>query len=279
MSARLLHIGYPKAGSNWVRGWLAAHPGVAYREGGAEALAGAQGNPALLHAASDETLVFPSDPGEVLAERADVDAAGLAARQDAACARLAALLPDAQVLIVTRGFAGMLRSSYSQSVRTGADWDLPEHAARVLAAHPWHYDRLIAAYRAAFAGRVIVLPFELLAADPVRFGQVLAERLGLAPLEHLPPPQNPSLGPAELAWYPRLARLAARLPGGAALRGWQARAAFTNRWAGLVALLDHLSGTRAADVPPARLAPLRGDAEELCRDPLFAPYAAEYLAD
>ena len=40
MTGHLIHIGYPKTGSNFLRRWFAAHPDLAYIEGGIGGFAG-----------------------------------------------------------------------------------------------------------------------------------------------------------------------------------------------------------------------------------------------
>ncbi len=106
----------------------------------------------------------------------------LGERQARACALLAESFPDAHVLIVTRGFRSMILSSYSQYVRVGGTDDLETQVWQG-GENPWRYDELIAMYRARFDGRVIVLPYELLARDPVAFRGEMERRLGVAPFE------------------------------------------------------------------------------------------------
>ncbi len=124
-------------------------------------------------------------------------------RQERACALLADMFPDAHVLIVIRGFRSMILSSYSQYVRVGL-YGRPETQVWQGGENPWQYDETIAMYRARFGDRVIVLPYELLARDPVAFRGEMERRLGVAPFAFTDRVVNRSLSPVELRWYPRL---------------------------------------------------------------------------
>jgi hypothetical protein len=199
-------------------------------------------------------------------------------RQAAACRLLASLFPNAHVLIVTRGFRSMILSSYSQYVRAGGTADF-EEAMRLEGPNPWRYDKLIALYRQAFDGRVILLPYELLAADPARFRAELANRLGVEPCDLADSRVNPGLSDAELHWYPRIGRAARALPGGTWLFRAYLAALRSERLGKAASLLDRLrpGAARPPEVPAAILDRMRGNAALLQGEPLYAPFAADYL--
>jgi hypothetical protein len=265
MSRTLIHIGWPKAGSSWLQQWFASHPDVAPR--------------GPLSVISDEALVLPRATGNDAFDAGEaMDRQVLEARQAKVCTQLAQDHPEAHILIVTRGFREMILSSYSQYVRTGGSEPLAAtlaHAARV---QPWNYDHVLALYRKAFSGRVIVLPFELLAEDPQAFAAELAARIGIAP--HAGPTGriNPALTAAELGWYPLLVRKSARWP---SLQRRIAAAAFDNRLGALIAVLDHLFPGRALSAEAISAEDLNAFAEQataLADEPLYARYRAQYLA-
>jgi hypothetical protein len=282
----LIHIGYAKSGSSFLRRWFAGHPEIAYlpnRFAGIGQFADLVGEAAgiRLRVTSSEILASPRLP------RGDPQPGAFSAAQAHVCGALAELFPTAQILIVTRGFRSMIMSSYSQYVRSGGSKSLQEVAGDAYREDPWDYDALVGMYRARFGdGNVIVLPWELLRDDPERFVEQIESRFGLG---HCPPPPqrvNRSLSPAEMRWYPRLAAAIAKAPVGPRIgkrlaRGF-ARMSHKNRLAGAVRLLQ-----RVAPAPPVGLDTLhpdmiegfRGKARCLAAEPLFVPYAADYLND
>ncbi|MFA6113598.1 MAG: sulfotransferase [Sphingomonas sp.] len=289
MTRHLIHIGYPKTGSTFLQHWFAAHPQIAYVHGGiagfrnlyamvAEAAAGETDY--LWRVTSHEALASPfPDAGKRNIDLTWPGEGTPAERQARACALLADLFPDAHVLIVTRGFRSMILSSYSQYVRVGGTDDLETQIWQG-GENPWRYDEAIAMYRARFGDRVIVLPYELLARDPVAFRGEMARRLGVAPFDFEDAVVNRALSPIELRWYPRMARLARRLPFRRRMARLYLGLVFDNRLAPLIALLDRLSPAKPVDgtiVTDAVLEAARGLSDGLAADPIFTPFARDYL--
>lgn len=290
MTGHLIHVGYPKAGSTYLQRWFDRHPQLAYAEGGiagfrqvydiaSQAAEPAQG--IRCRVTSSELLTAPRSDSAARTVP-DWEWRWDGAEQERVCASLALLFPSATVLIVTRGFRSMILSSYSQFVRSGSSRSLAELASQALIHGPWDYDSLIAAYRAAFgAGNVLLLPYELLKDDSARFLGEIERRLGLDPGPVAQDRANASLSPVELAWYPRLARAARSLPlGGAAAQKLLARAAFRNRLRPAIRMLQYLRPreTVTADrIGPELVEFFRGRADCLRDEPLYAPYADDYL--
>jgi hypothetical protein len=289
MTRHLLHIGYPKTGSTFLQHWFAAHPQIAYVHGGiagfgsvyamiAEAAAGDPGH--LWRVTSHEAFSAPfPDAGRRIIDLARPGEGTPADRQARACALLAEMFPDAHVLIVTRGYRAMILSSYSQYVRVGGADDLETQVWQG-GENPWTYDETIAMYRARFGDRVIVLPYELLARDPAAFRGELERRLGVAPFDFQDIVVNRSLSPVELRWYPRLARLVQRLPFRRATSRLYRAAVFDNRLAPLVALLDQLWPAKPVDgaiITDELLEEARGLSDGLAADPVYLPFARDYL--
>jgi hypothetical protein len=297
VTGHLIHIGYPKTGSNFLRRWFEAHPELAFARRG---IAGFQDvyEIARQSAAPAEGIRYRVTSGEALATpdervgRARFDYGDgreqpMGEGQARVCETLAALFPDAHILVVTRGFRAMIMSAYSQYVRTGGmdsfeTFYRPDARSAARWRETWDYDHLLALYRAAFPGRVIAFPYELLRDDPAAFTQALADRLDIA---HCDPPAarpNASLSPAELAWYPRLTRFVRALPGPLRRRveGRYFHRARANQLGGTVALLQRLRPK-----PPITDALITADlarsvwgtCESLRGDPLYAPYLKEYL--
>jgi Sulfotransferase family len=292
--AHLIHIGLPKTGSTYLQRWFAQHPQMAFRHGGIAgfgdvdemAREAASPHPARVRVTSSELLGVAYSRSGLAPDHAlegTVDHDG----QARVCALLASLFPTAHVLLVTRGFRAMLLSAYSEHVRQGGPSDfwerLPEPGDAQ--ANVWKYDALVALYRRAFGDRLIVLPYELLRDRPERFLREIESRLGV---EHFPPlaeTLNASLSPAELRWYPRLSRLVRRLPIGDRLRR-RLFASYVPRIGGrrlgrLVAFLQRLRPapplSPGAEWDEALARRVRGMANALCEEPLYAPYAADYF--
>lgn len=284
----LIHVGFPKTGSNFLRRWFRDHPQIAYSEGGIagysdayEIARHAAARPVVrrYHVTSCESFAAPhQDAGKQYYGLADpVDPA---IGQENACALLADLFPNARVLIVTRGFRSMIFSSFSQYIRTGADVSIEEFVNDPLILRPWDYDRVIGMYQRAFGmDQVLVMPYELLRDDAERFVRTLERRLGLSHLAPTADRLNAALSPAELYWYPRLTRIVRRLPIGTRLKRAFLRGIFAGRPRPAIALLQRLRPGAAATpdaIPESLIESYRARALTLRDNPLFAAYAREY---
>ena len=292
MTGHLIHIGYPKTGTNYLRRWFSGHPQLSYAEGGIAGfhrvydiarLAALPPANALYRVTSCEGMAAPhANAGQLTVDYTHMGRPVCEA-QASVCDTLASLFPNAHVLMVTRGFRSMILSSYSQYARSGGTQSLADLIANSSAEAPWLYDAMVARYTAAFgASKLIVLPYELLRDDADAFTRALEDRLGLAHAPAGTARVNTSLTPAEMVWYPRFTRVANRLPIGGRLRASVARGVMRNRWRGLAGVLQRLRpGTpvTAASIPDAVLEAFRGEAASLADHPLYAPYAHEYLND
>ncbi|QAY79233.1 hypothetical protein [Sphingosinicella sp. BN140058] len=298
MSGHLIHIGYAKAGSHFVRHWFRAHPQLDFMHSGIAGfrnvfdLARRSVEPSRdvrWRVTSAEELASPRpNLREIVFDR---DWGGpIPEAQARARDILAELFPGATILLLTRGFRTLLLSGYSEYVREGGDRDFLDMLARGNGSgdqrgeHAWNYDYLIGLYRAAFGERVIVLPYELLSADSSAFLRVLEARLGVDRFELPTERLYPSLSPVELCWYPRITRVVRRLP----LRGRvrdalyrrYVRGVTRNAWARPIGVLQRLfPRTPVTDslISDANVEFFRGRADSLRHDPVYAPYAQEYL--
>lgn len=302
----LLHVGFHKAGSSWLEAWLTRHSQVRFSAATFGGLQGPMdlcrevkrdGPPPRVHAVSEENLtgglVFPEGYFYLLLRHQGFHTrpTGIPEHQERIAARLHALFPGAQVLLITRGFAGALRSVYSQVVRIGGDLPFDEflEAYRLQIADWLAYDRVIGAYRARFgADNVTVLPFEALAEGEAAFGRMLEEALGLDHEEITIGRVLPSLSPVQLAAYARfshtvLAPVARHLRNYRAMQMYLLYARFVvdQPWAdwAIRAAFGPRGDVARPEVTPGYLARFRGTAESLATLPAFAPYRAAYLLD
>ena len=294
MTGHLIHIGYAKTGSNFLRRWFSDHPQLEFVDGG---IAGFRDIYEICRRSAEPTdgILFRVSSSEALATphpwvglpAIDYDrirADHIPAAQAEACATLAALFPNAHVLLVTRGFRSMMVSAYSQYARSGGEEDLFALAEGGEGSDAWNYDHVIGLYRSAFGDGLIVLPYELLRDDADAFVRELERRLGLS---HCPAPElrlNSALSPEELSWYPRIARLVRKLPLGdrARRRLYRAyvRRTMTGELRPVARLLERVRPTITITsnlVPDDIVERFRGKADSLANDPIYAPYADDYL--
>lgn len=171
-----------------------------------------------LRVTSDETFSTPhGTAGEDIIGHLAAKALASTPTPEQVCEHLRDLFPEAVVLIVTRGFREVILSSFSQGVRRGGmhffsawleNFGRPDHHAF----GKWDYDRVAGCYEAAFPGRVIVLPYELLRENPEEFIRHLEGRFGLGHVPLAARVINGSLSAAELAWYPLFTRFVRYAP-------------------------------------------------------------------
>lgn len=299
MTGHLIHIGYPKTGSTLLQLWFTRNPQLAYLETGIAGFSNvydicrqsAAPDPNVRYrVTSSEAIATPHvEVGFLVSQRHRERPDEMPEAQAQACATLRDLFLNAHVLLVTRGFRSIILSGYSQYVREGGQEDFyafrrgPAGAAEG-EKNVWNYDYLIGLYRAAFGERLIVLPYELLRDDPDAFARELEGRLGL---DHFPIPRerpNEALSPVELRWYPRLTRLVRRFARGNRLRSAVLRryvpAIERNRLRRLIGLLQRLRPAQPVTIDlisDEAVNFFRGRAESLRGDPLYAPYADDYL--
>ena len=299
-------MGYITAGSSWLPEWFGRHPQVAFAPGGLSGYrtvfdligaAASAGQAPRLFVVSEERLTggltVPDGYFRLLLRHRGVhgESPPIRANQARICEWLRRLYPEGRVLIVTRGFAGALRSVYSQVIRLGSD--LPFHdfldLYRSYIADWLNYDYVLGLYRKAFGDeRVLVVPFELLRADEGAFAAMLERELGLAPAGARLGRVYPSMAPEHLYWYATVsravvARAARHLSDDRAMRLYMlyAHGVVDRRWAnGVIRGVSRIVRRRAVlDIPPGYLELFRGRASALGELPLYGPYRAEYLVE
>jgi hypothetical protein len=216
MSSLILHIGYSKAGSTFLKNWFTKHPGIQ--------LGGFKNYESLsdyVEKSGDEDLkqqlvlsnhVFNlfkwnfEDPLDVWMRKPD-----LPVYQGKMCGVLSNFFPKAKILFVTRGFKSMLKSFYSEYIRTGGLLSfndmLEEHGSYFLKS-TYNYDYLVNLYIEKFGREnVIVLPYELLKENSEKFLRVLEESFGLNYYDFSCNPVNLTIGPKQMYWNRRLSNI------------------------------------------------------------------------
>lgn len=295
MTGHLIHIGYPKTGSNFLRRWFRAHPQLAYADGGIAGFTNvyqiardgaAPPRDVRYRVTSAEGLATPHPSfGEAVSDFDTPRPVPMDAAQAAVCRALAELFPTAKVLIVTRGFRAAVLPMYSQFVRNGGNLEFAAFCDSLEQAIPsrqdgWDYNYVVGLYAAAFgAANVIVMPYELLRDDVAAFTSALAEQLGVAPFAAPRERVNASLSAEELYWYPKITRVVKTAMPGRVFRRY-ALVALRNGLRVPIRVLQRLRpGTpvTAASIPESLIDAFRGRAECLRDHPLYARYASDYL--
>jgi hypothetical protein len=300
VSGHLIHIGCPKAASNFLRRWFKCHPQLQYLEGGIAgfrnvyeiAAHSVQHDPSILYrVTSCEALATPNrDVGQPSIDYQEISRSAMRKAQAQVADTLASLFTQARILLLTRGFRSLILSAYSQFVRTGGQLDFADYCQHLQTwvaggDDVWDYNMLVDLYTARFGvENVIVLPYELLGDDPAAFTHVLEQRLGLdhaaVPAERV----NPSLSAVDMRWYPRLNRAVFALPLGPRLKrralSLYLRGSIANRFRIVISMLQHVRPAVpvTADLLPEQLAQsFHGKAERLRGIPHYGKYAREYL--
>jgi hypothetical protein len=302
MQRHLVHVGYPKSGSTTLQAWFESRPELVYAP---DAIGSVTSAPAIASqvAGTDDAPHWVVTSSEWLIVPTDAPAAPptepIAARRRKVCARLRTMFGDATILIVTRGFAGVIASAYSEVLRWGLAYSFEEVVSLYQdspefegwrAADIFDYDASLRLYTDTFgAENVVVLPFELLRDDPRGFIARIERILELEPRSEQPPWQRPSLSGAEMYWYPRFSRAVERTtsrlgrPGRRLRYGYYPWAVGTGRLERSADVLTRILKTPtvhpADELPRHVVETCRGRASSLAANPDYAPYAADYLND
>jgi Sulfotransferase family len=298
VTGHLIHIGFPKTGSNYLRAWFRRHPQLEYADGGIAGfhtvyqMAKRGALPASgvrYHVTSAEHLSVPTpNAGDPVHTFERHHWTSIPQAQSAMCKLLGGLFGSARVLCVTRGFRSMVFSSYSQFVRAGGTTGFAEFCDSIRADPTglvWDYNRMLALYRGAFSpAQVRFMPYELLRDDPAGFTRALEAWLELDRCEAAAGRMNSAIAPEALVWYPRITRAVLGAPIGGRLRRrlfrWhigQTMAAGYRLPLRLAHRLFPTAPIEASSIPDSCLDAFRGTADALRHEPLYAPYADDYF--
>jgi hypothetical protein len=303
MTKSLLHVGFAKAGSTFLQEWFSLHPQLRFTPHKLAGLSDVHQIADFVHSHSDRSYRYLVTSNELLGSggripygcplysfRMLVDT-DLRKGQRDICRVLHDLFPESRVVIVTRGYAGIIRSLYSQYVKLGGKFcfrDYLEAYTPIL--KQWlDVDYNLRLYRDVFGDdNVIVVPYELLKADVATFVGTLEERLGLDHMDAVPGVRNPSMGPEKLYWYALLSRyivtpfadLFHRRTGGKIYSFYGFKVVQKNRLGPVIHVMNKFL-RRSADLsfPADFMNGFRGMADSLGDNKLYAPFLAEYLID
>lgn len=302
----LLHVGYAKAGSTFLQNWFVGHPQIQYARHGVggfekvyELIALAFENREQMpkyYVTSRETLGMAwfdkySSGGMMLKRHYFYTGSQMVKHQANVCEILYNLFPDSKVIIVTRGYKGIIRSGYSEYVKIGGDLKFTEYLEKLKPYFEQWLDinYLVDLYTECFGKtNLIVLPYELIRDDPAGFFTYLEKELDVDHFEMKLKPVNRSRTPAELFWYAAISRffiapLAKKLNDRQA--NWlydRYKFYFTkpNRLRRVIRVLDRLFDKKPDFFfPPDYLDAFKDKATVLKEYPFYTNYPGEYLLD
>ena len=208
MPGILLHIGYRKAGSTFIRDWFNFHPQL--KTGGINVNSefcryNYYENKPKYFVFSDAFLLFKGDtPPRTIKN--------LKKYQQDTCTLLKELFPAGKILLITRSPENCITSEYSEYVKNGGIKDFDELQTNPEAMEYfigyYDYNFAINLYCNAFGKEnVIVLPLELLEDTPDIFIKTIEHRLGLEHYDFSYNRRNPSLSANKLSALRKISSL------------------------------------------------------------------------
>ena len=297
MSNVLIHIGYIKSGSTYLQRWFEKHPAMFYKF---KAITGFYGTHDIswyaestdpMHEcfviSSEHLSVWKSD-SDIVGMRNGLKKYDIKAYQQKLRDTLFAIYPTAKVLIVTRGYTSLFQSLYSQDLAIGGTYDYENLLKSMWENFPdlFDYSHVIGLYRAKFGDdNVIVLPYELLRADPHAFTAIIEKKMGIKNTYQFTSEKiNASLDRKLLRAYRQLSNIIYRsvkpfpYKVQRALYGFYIMQLHRNNIDFLLKfiarVIDKEEGMQGMD---GVLKALEGKAEALRQEELYQPYLKEYL--
>jgi hypothetical protein len=296
MGSVLIHIGYPKAGSTYLQNWFAQHPAMFYNPIGVTGFFNthdisryAEKNEKLheCFVLSSEHLSLWKGEADIVGLR-NTKVYDLEGYQHRISETLHSLYPHAKVLIVTRGYASIFPSFYSQYISGGGTLTfqevLDEFGPYFNTAYNYHF--IISQYRKVFGkDNVLAMPYELLRDNPAQFTSLIEEAMGIKETFQFPPEKiNAALDRKILQAYYRFSNFLYRavqpLP-----YEWRKKIfmiyIYKLNHTKPHPLMKFISRFVKQDVShkgmPEMIETFRGKCEVLREEPLYQPYLKEYL--
>lgn len=292
----LLYLGYPKTGSTFLRKWFDHHPQLHYRDqgfGGFDSTASIVSMPWYRPDFQPKYLVtgdiefsFWSGPIDILDfQLVPYD---VKKHQTKTCAILKSLLPNSKVLIITRGFESIVQSGYSQYNRLGGKMSfknfIDKNQTQILEFYDYNY--LVNLYSKAFGFQnLIVLPFELLAKDPVAFIHCIESKLSIETVEFDSKKVNHSISLQQMYWNSRLSQNVSFMSKVLPFRWrelffrWYQGKLLEGSWSFITMICSRISPSKKMDLGwnPSVLKQFTGKANVLHSLPEFKEFSSQYL--
>jgi hypothetical protein len=223
MGSALIHIGYPKAGSTYLQNWFAAHPAMLYHPIAVSGFFNILDIAAYAEKQEKVHECFVLSSEHLSLWKGDADIVGLrntklydlVAYLHRMSETLHTLHPHAKVLIVTRGYASIFPSFYSQYISGGGTLTF-EELLKEFGPYfniGYNYPLIIERYRKVFGSdNVLVMPYELLRDHPSQFTSLIEDAIGIKEKFQFPPEKvNPALNRKVLQAYFRFSNFLYRI--------------------------------------------------------------------
>lgn len=292
MSNSLLHVGYRKAGSTFIRDWFYTHPEL--KMGGMNINSEFcrydyyEKRPKYF-VFTDAFLLFKGNsPSRSIAN--------LKKYQRDTCLFLKELFPLGKVLLITRSPETSIPSEYSEHIKNGGTLTFqelitnPEAIEYFIGYYDYNYS--INLYNQTFGKEnIIVLPMELLESSPDVFITTIEDRLGLLHHEFAYNKRNPSLPANKLAALRKISMLVKRVSKlfgeygnnilGSYISYLGKESYSNNKFPLLIGLVSLLSKQPTSNtiVPEDLVRKIKSNATVLKDYPEFQNYLAKYCLD
>lgn len=313
MKQHLIHIGYPKSGSTFLQEWFLQNPLLHYAPGGlggfhnvyqiSQNSAAEETKDFRYFVTSDESLCIPQISTGTIPINNEIQKTNFAIStlqaRNKNCDTLQSLYPNASILFITRGFEALIKSGYSQLVRTGFTYNIEQYKQGFNIEEQSvninvDYSLIIDLYEQSFGKEnLIVMPYEMLRDNQAAFLKELEKRLGLAHFDCQIGRINESLTAEELYWYPKISNCVARISKSISKNAyekifrWYVSKTIKNDFKSIIQLLNKIKKgnqhIETVDFSDALNFIRRNNSERFAaklrdRD-LYAPYLKEYLLD
>lgn len=286
MKNKLIHIGYRKAASTFLRDWFFFHPSLHLQPYSQEPdLAEVQSNDYLVF--SEAFLLFRGNDRPRTIEN-------LQQFQREKCRELKAKFPTAKILLIARSPEKSIVSEYSEYIKNGGMQTFdsmkndPLHQAYFLG--HYNYNFVIELYTNAFGKEsVLVLPMELLQDRPTQFIKELETFLDVPHVEFAHHKRNSSRTPNQLWAFRMISLFVWRMTAvfGKKRKGiyyvymrYLEKESYTNKKLAIpikLLLLFKWKKEPVFEVPRALLIELKNQAQCLQTFPYFDSYSNEYF--
>jgi hypothetical protein len=214
MAGVLIHIGYRKAASTFIKEWFSKHPQLYFSS-------------KKITGFSKTTDIFKfidsNNPIDfkyfVLSEnftlyrgpKPEKTKKNIQEYQANSCNLLYSLFPNAKILIVTRAPESSILSEYNESIKNGGHCSFKELLSSPSAYTYFEcisdYNFTIKLFYNTFGiHNVIVLPYELLKDNPDSFIDHLAQSLKIEPFSAISSRLNSSLSPNDTFWHLKISK-------------------------------------------------------------------------
>lgn len=296
MTDILLHIGYRKAATTYMKDWFYFHPELRFNFG----TFGGFSNTSDIckFNAIDEKikyLVLSDSFTQYYGDSPEKSKKNIRKFQTDTCLLLKKLFPAAKILIITRAAETAMLSEYSEYVKLGGVFNQEEliHKNETIEYFDGFldYDFLINMYCNTFGkDNLIILPYELLNDDPGLFINTLEENLGLNHYDYTYQKRNPSLPDKKLWAFQKISRFVYQITGLFGTKGantfkkyqkrLEKKSYENNKFVFLIFLI-----TLFSKAPPHKkviteefLIQFKRNASFVNDYPLFDPYISKYFA-